>query len=66
MLAAIVYSGVMSFVLLKLIGLVIPLRADADDEITGLDETQHGEEAYGLLGGVTTLAGHGSGGALSA
>jgi Amt family ammonium transporter len=52
-LAAIVYSGAMSFVLLKLIGLVIPLRADGADETTGLDETQHGEEAYGALGGVT-------------
>jgi Amt family ammonium transporter len=59
-LAAIVYSGAMSFVLLKLVGLMIPLRADAKDESTGLDETQHGEEAYGLLGGVTTLTGHGS------
>src|SRR4029077_3665543 len=38
-LAAIVYSGTMSFVLLKLIGLVMPLRADAQDESIGLDET---------------------------
>jgi Amt family ammonium transporter len=45
-LAAIVYSGVVSFLLLKLIGLVIPLRADSTDETTGLDVTQHGEEAY--------------------
>ena len=44
--AAIVYSGVMSFVLLKLIGLVMPLRATPDDETAGLDVTQHGEEAY--------------------
>jgi Amt family ammonium transporter len=44
--AAIVYSGAMSFVLLKLIGLVIPLRADQNDEVIGLDVTQHGEEAY--------------------
>ena len=44
--AAIVYSGVMSFVLLKLIGAVMPLRADAHDETAGLDLTQHGEEAY--------------------
>jgi len=44
--AAIVYSGVMSFALLKLIGLVLPLRADASDETAGLDVTQHGEEAY--------------------
>ena len=44
--AAIVYSGVASFILLKLIGLVMPLRAGANDEATGLDITQHGEEAY--------------------
>ena len=44
--AAIVYSGVMSFVLLKLIGLVMPLRASAPDETAGLDITLHGEEAY--------------------
>ena len=36
----------MSFVLLKVIGLVIPLRADGADETAGLDVTQHGEEAY--------------------
>jgi Amt family ammonium transporter len=45
-LAAIVYSGVMSFVLLKVIGAVIPLRPSAEDETAGLDITMHGEEAY--------------------
>jgi Amt family ammonium transporter len=45
-LAAIAYSGVMSFVLLKLIGLVITLRVDERDEMSGLDITEHGEEAY--------------------
>jgi Amt family ammonium transporter len=57
---AIVYSGGMSFVLLKLIGLVMPLRATASDESTGLDVTMHGEEAYLHAGGmesVTTLVG---------
>jgi Amt family ammonium transporter len=44
--AAILYSGIVSFALLKAISLVIPLRADADDEATGLDVTHHGEEAY--------------------
>jgi ammonium transporter, Amt family len=44
--AAIVYSGVMSFVLLKIIGLVIPLRPSGSDEMTGLDISMHGEEAY--------------------
>ena len=49
--AVIVYCGAMSFVLLKLIGLVIPLRAAESDESTGLDITQHGEEAYLHVGG---------------
>jgi Amt family ammonium transporter len=51
-LAAIAYSGVMTFVLLKLIGAVVPLRATADDEATGMDLSLHGEEAY-VHGGAT-------------
>jgi ammonium transporter, Amt family len=43
---AIVYSGAVSFVLLKIISLFIPLRATSADEATGLDVTMHGEEAY--------------------
>jgi ammonium transporter, Amt family len=45
-LAAIVYSGVMSFILLKLVGLIVPLRADRQAESVGMDVSQHGEEAY--------------------
>jgi Amt family ammonium transporter len=45
-LAAIVYSGVASFILLKLIGLVIPLTATASEQIEGIDISAHGEEAY--------------------
>ena len=45
-LATMFYSGVMSFVLLKAIGVLTPLRASANDESAGLDVTQHGEEAY--------------------
>jgi Amt family ammonium transporter len=44
--ATLVYSGVVSFGLLKAIGLVIPLRVTAKDEAIGLDVQQHGEEAY--------------------
>jgi len=51
--AAIVYSGVMSFVLLKVIGLVVPLRTDRENESGGLDQSEHGEEAYVHTGGVT-------------
>jgi len=45
-IAVMIYSGVVSFILLKLIGLVTPLRATADDETVGLDISLHGEEAY--------------------
>ena len=55
-LAAAVYSGVMSFVLLKAIALLMPLRASAADEATGMDITQHGEEAYISSSGTTPAA----------
>jgi ammonium transporter, Amt family len=45
-LAVLAYSGIASFVLLKLIGLVIPLRASQAEESAGLDISLHGEEAY--------------------
>ena len=51
-LTAIVYSGVGTFILLKIIGLVLPLRASREEETVGLDVTNHGEEAY-LDGGAT-------------
>jgi Amt family ammonium transporter len=45
-LATIVYSSLMTLVILKLLRLVTPLRTDVRDEGLGLDVTQHGEEAY--------------------
>jgi Amt family ammonium transporter len=44
--AALVYSAVVTFVLLKVIGLVVPLRATTRHEALGLDVSDHGEEAY--------------------
>jgi Amt family ammonium transporter len=44
--ATILYSGVMTFILLKVVGAVLPLHAAADEEEEGLDQTMHGEEAY--------------------
>ncbi len=44
--AAIVFSGLGSFVLLKVVGLIVPLRTETHDEGVGMDVTQHGEEAY--------------------
>ena len=44
--ATIVYSVVGTFVILKLVALVAPLRASTKEEGIGMDVTQHGEEAY--------------------
>jgi ammonium transporter, Amt family len=44
--ATIVYSVVGTFVILKLVALVAPLRASPKEEGIGMDVTQHGEEAY--------------------
>src|SRR5690349_17405119 len=54
-LAALLYSGIVSFVLLKIIGLVMPLRATGNEEDEGLDISQHGEEAYLTAGGGGSL-----------
>jgi Amt family ammonium transporter len=45
-LAGPAYAFGMTFVLLKLIGLFMPLRASEHEEALGLDITYHGEEAY--------------------
>jgi Amt family ammonium transporter len=52
--AVLAYSAVMSFVLLKAINVVLPIRASVGDEMEGLDVTQHGEEAYIHDGGLTS------------
>ncbi|WP_255821266.1 MULTISPECIES: ammonium transporter [Anaeromyxobacter] len=41
-----IYSGVLSFGLFKLVALVTPLRADEQDEWTGLDQAEAGERGY--------------------
>ncbi len=41
-----VFSGVLSFGLYKLVGAITPLRADEQDEWTGLDEAEVGERGY--------------------
>ena len=46
--ATVVYSVVVSFILLKILDLTMGLRVTKDEEDSGLDITQHGEEAYQL------------------
>ncbi len=48
-LAAVVtpaYAFIVTFILLKLVGAVMPLRASEHDEAIGMDVVYHGEEAY--------------------
>ncbi|MCF1707738.1 ammonium transporter [Tabrizicola sp. J26] len=47
-LVTLVWSGVMSFVLYKVIDLLFGLRPSAEDERQGLDQTSHGESAYNM------------------
>jgi Amt family ammonium transporter len=44
--ATVVYSGVGSFLALRLVGALLPLRAEPREQGVGLDIAQHGEEAY--------------------
>jgi Amt family ammonium transporter len=42
------YAGIASYLLLKLIDLITPLRADEETEQQGLDVAQHGETGYNM------------------
>ncbi len=45
-LFTVVFSGSVSFILLKLVDALIGLRVDMEEESLGLDLSQHGERAY--------------------
>ncbi|MBI5143915.1 MAG: ammonium transporter, partial [Candidatus Omnitrophica bacterium] len=47
--ATMVYSIAVTFVILKVLDLVMGLRVSDEDEVVGLDITQHEESAYTLL-----------------
>ena len=44
----IIYTGIVSFILLKIVDAVIGLRVKEDEEVEGLDLTQHDERGYNL------------------
>jgi len=46
--ATIVYSFVVSFILLKIVDATMGLRVTEEEEVVGLDLAQHGERAYSL------------------
>ena len=49
------YCGVMTFIILKVIGLVSPLRPSEREEAVGMDILNHGEEAYASSFGAVLL-----------
>ncbi len=42
------FSATMSFLIIHLVDFLIGLRVAAEDEIEGLDSSQHGESGYNL------------------
>jgi Amt family ammonium transporter len=54
-LATPAYAFAVTFVLLKLIGLLMPLRATEHEEALGMDVISHGEEAYASGEGAILL-----------
>jgi Amt family ammonium transporter len=66
--ATFAYSGILTFVILKVLDMVMGLRVSEEEEIVGLDVSQHGERGYILDGGsgytgipVSTPASNGGG-----
>jgi Amt family ammonium transporter len=69
-LAVFAYSAIMTFLILKGLGLVMDIRIDRRQEGMGLDIVNHGEEAYSTSEGAILLLGdeigNGDGDAVSA
>ncbi len=63
-LAAIAFSTLVSLLIFKLVGLLLPLRASELEEAGGIDALCHGEEAYPVAeGAILVLDGERAGGA---
>ncbi|MGV6806488.1 MAG: ammonia channel protein, partial [bacterium] len=46
--ATFIYTAVVTFVLLKLVNAMVPLRVDSEGETMGLDLTLHDERGYDI------------------
>ncbi len=55
-LTAPAYAFAMTFAILRVMALVMPLRASERDEAVGMDIVQHGEEAYATGEGAILVA----------
>ncbi len=45
----VIYTAIVSFILIVFVDRVFGFRADRREEMAGLDETMHGEQGYGLI-----------------
>ena len=48
LVVTVVFSGVLSFIILKIVDAIVGLRVEEDEELEGLDLTLHGERGYDL------------------
>lgn len=46
--ATIAYSAIATFIIFMVIKAIVGIRVDVEEEVNGLDESQHGENAYNL------------------
>jgi len=53
-LATYAYAGIATFIILKVVGAITPLTATDEEQVSGLDTTQHGESAYPDIEGMTS------------
>ena len=47
-MVTLLYSGIMTFIIFMVVKAIVGIRVETEHEITGLDESQHGEKAYNL------------------
>jgi Amt family ammonium transporter len=47
-MVTLLYSGIMTFIIFMVVKAIVGIRVETEHEITGLDESQHGEKAYSL------------------
>ncbi len=55
-IATYAFAGTATFLILKVIAAITPLTASGEEQVSGLDTTQHGESAYPDMEGMTANA----------
>jgi len=53
--AVAIFSGVVTYMILKIVGFITTLRAESSEEGMGMDLVAHGEEAYATGEGAVLL-----------